>query len=68
MKKWMMMLLMTILMSSCESDAREESEYELICVEVGDKFIRCENKEVICYSSKYTSSLVTPYCKFKESK
>lgn len=62
-----MMLLMTILMSSCDSDAKEESKHKMKCKSVGESSIqRCENDEVICYrtSDSYRSGLS---CYFKQT-
>lgn len=64
------LLLMALLMgcvnsNKATSEGKTVSEYELKCEAVSYYVYRCENKEVICYQSGYTSE-ASNQCKFKE--
>ncbi len=72
-KSLVLMILMTFLITSCNSTQTKEkaSEYEMTCEKVGSNVLRCENKETICYGSigRYSSIMGDTglACKFKDN-
>ena len=70
-------LFILILLSSCSKKDRamkqvdgldqpiEFSEYRMACEYVGHAIDRCENSEVVCYTSRYQASESVPNCHIK---
>ncbi len=63
MKKLVFLLLFILI--SCSNNSETETEYDLKCIGVKNYMTRCENKEVVCYTSMYLASTITPFCNFK---
>lgn len=58
-------LIILGLFVSCQTNA-EPSKYKMKCEEVASDRFRCENIEVVCYTSKGSYGLSALQCKFKE--